>query len=91
MPSTITQTSQAPQTLIPQSQSGTQSKPPQGATKTTGVQDSVQLSSASQARLAALQEATETPAQTAQEARGGDLQALKLVAKENAAAKLTGH
>jgi len=34
---------------------------------------------------AALQELTETPAQTAQEARGGDAQAQRLLAKEAAA------
>jgi hypothetical protein len=35
--------------------------------------------------LAALQEATETPAQTAQEAAGGDIQAQRLLATEAAA------
>ena len=44
--------------------------------------DTVQLSSAAQA---ALQEALETPAQTAKEAGGGDLQAKRLVAKQAAA------
>jgi hypothetical protein len=46
--------------------------------------DTVQLSSAAQS---ALQEATETPAQTAKEAAGGDLQAQRLLAQEQAAAK----
>jgi hypothetical protein len=61
-------------------QKPTQSKP-QSATST----DSVQLSQAAQAMLAALQEASETPAQTAQEASLGDLQAKRLLAKEAAA------
>jgi len=43
--------------------------------------DTVQISSASQA----MQEATETPAQTAKEAQSGDIQAKKLLAKEAAA------
>jgi hypothetical protein len=44
--------------------------------------DSVQLSSAAQA---ALQEAMETPAQTAKEAGKGDAQAKRLLAREAAA------
>jgi|GEM_PF-1985973 hypothetical protein len=44
--------------------------------------DTVQLSSAAQA---ALQEALETPAQTAKEAGTGDAQAERLLAKETAA------
>ncbi len=44
--------------------------------------DSVQLSSAAQA---ALQEAAETPVQTAREAGKGDLQAKRLLAKEELA------
>jgi hypothetical protein len=51
--------------------------------------DTVHLSSAAQATLspaqAALQEATETQAQTGQEARNGDRQAGRLLAKETAA------
>lgn len=51
-----------------------------------GVQDKVELSSKAQTQLnsmsSALQEASETPAQTANEARHGDLQAKKLLAKE---------
>ena len=48
--------------------------------------DTVQISSASKSALAqALAEATETPAQTAQEARSGDIQAKRLLAKEEAA------
>lgn len=53
------------------------SKPPQSATS-----DSVHLSSAAQARLAAIQESKENPAQTSQEAAQGDLQAQRLQAKE---------
>jgi hypothetical protein len=44
--------------------------------------DTVQISTAAKALL---QEATETPAQTAREARGGDRQALRLLAREAAA------
>lgn len=53
--------------------------------------DTVHLSSTAQAQLsqmkAAVQEASETPAQTAKEARSGDLQAQRLLAREAAAAK----
>jgi hypothetical protein len=47
--------------------------------------DSVQLSSASQVKLAAQKEARETPAQTVKEANHGDIQAKNLLAKESAA------
>jgi hypothetical protein len=57
---------------------------PQSTTRTTT--DTVQISSAAQA---ALKEVTETPAQTAQEARNGDRQALRLLAREAAAEKGT--
>ena len=53
--------------------------------KPSGVVDSVQLSKAAQATLAALQELNETAAQTAKEAGHGDLQAQRLLAKEAAA------
>jgi hypothetical protein len=43
--------------------------------------DTVQISSAA---VAALKEAQETPAQTAKEAAGGDIQAKRLLAKEAA-------
>ena len=56
----------------------TRSQPESGA-------DSVQLSTAAQAMLAALQEARETAAQTAHEAGHGDFQAQRLLAKEAAA------
>ncbi len=52
--------------------------PPQSA-------DSVTLSATAQAHIAALQEANETPAQTAQEASRGDMQARRLLAEESAA------
>ncbi len=51
--------------------------------------DTVQLSQAAQAMLAAMQEATETPAQTANEADRGDLQARRLLAKEAAVKPVT--
>jgi hypothetical protein len=46
--------------------------------------DTVQLSNAAQAALAAAKEARETSAQTAKEASGGDIQARNLLAKEAA-------
>jgi hypothetical protein len=46
--------------------------------------DTVELSKTAQAALAALQEASETPAQTAKEASSGDVQAQHLLAQENA-------
>jgi hypothetical protein len=49
--------------------------------------DTVQISSAAQSML---KEATETPAQTAQEARNGDSQAQRLFARETAAEKVPG-
>lgn len=59
-----------------QSTSQSTSHPP-----ANGVTDTVSISSAAQAIL---KEVKETPAQTAQEARGGDLQAQRLLAKEEA-------
>jgi hypothetical protein len=78
--SNATQTQPVAQSTGTSAQKPAQSKP-QSATTT----DSVQLSQAAQAMLAALQEARETPAQTAQEASLGDLQAKRLLAKEAAA------
>jgi hypothetical protein len=63
---------------MPANKETIQSKPQPSAT------DTVQISSAAQK---ALQEATETPAQTAKEARSGDLQAKRLLAKETANAE----
>jgi hypothetical protein len=82
--SNATQTQPVAQSTGASTQKPTQSKP-QSATST----DSVQLSQTAQAMLAALQEARETPAQTAQEASLGDLQAKRLLAQE-AAAKSVG-
>ena len=81
--STATQTQPAAQSTGTSTQKPAQSKP-QPATST----DSVQLSQAAQALLAALQETRETPAQTAQEASHGDVQAQRLVAKHAAAKAL---
>jgi hypothetical protein len=57
----------------------------------TAETDTVHLSSAAQAQVsapkAALQEAAETPAQTAKEAAGGDIQARRLLAREAEAAQ----
>jgi hypothetical protein len=51
------------------------------------IADTAQISGAAQAAAkAALQEATETPAQTAKEATGGDRQAQRLVARYAASA-----
>lgn len=52
---------------------------------TSPTTDTVQLSSAAQAALAAQKEAVESPAQTAREASGGDRQAQRLLAKQVAA------
>jgi hypothetical protein len=78
--SNATQTQPVAQSTGVSTQKPTQSKP-QSAAST----DSVQLSKAAQAMLAALQEARETPAQTAKEAGHGDLQAQRLLAKEASA------
>jgi hypothetical protein len=55
---------------------------PPKALSAPGSGDTVQISNAAKALV---QEATESSAQTAQEARGGDRQALRLMAKEAAA------
>jgi hypothetical protein len=60
-------------------------KPTQSEPQSANITDSVQLSKAAQAMVAALQETRETSVQTAQEARNGDLQAQRLLAKETAA------
>ncbi|TSA50205.1 MAG: hypothetical protein D4R48_02000 [Nitrosomonadales bacterium] len=61
-----------------ESQESSKSKPQPSNAKT---KDTVNISNAS---LAALKEATETAAQTANEARGGDHQAQRLLAKQAA-------
>jgi hypothetical protein len=72
------------QPTAPVQQSKASNKPaqPQPAKAAT---DTVQLSAAAQAQAAALKELRETRNQTAQEAHGGDLQAQRLLAKENSA------
>jgi hypothetical protein len=75
--SSATQTQPAAQST-PASQKPSPSKP-----QSTTVTDTVQLSPAAQA----LQEATETVAQTTKEANSGDLQARRLLSQEAAAAK----
>ena len=47
--------------------------------------DTITLSNAAQTLAATLQEARETPVQTAKEASSGDLEARRLLAKEQAA------
>ena len=64
-------------------------KPSRPAPQPAPSADTVKLSNTAQAMAAALQEARETPAQTAKEAVAGDLQARRLVAKD-AAAKPVG-
>ena len=82
----VNATSNATQTqLVAQSTKPAPQKPAQPEPKSAAITDSVQLSKAGQAMLAAVQEAIEMPAQTAQEARGGDLQAQRVLAKEAAA------
>jgi hypothetical protein len=77
--SNVTQTQPVAQSTKPSTQKPTQPEP-----KSVTITDSVQLSKAGQAMLAAVQESIETPAQTAKEARGGDLQAQRVLAKEAA-------
>ena len=68
--------------------SANRTAPDTNAQATSGVQDTVELSSKAQAQVsglkAAIQEANETPAQTSREAQGGDLQAKRLLAREAA-------
>jgi hypothetical protein len=73
--SNVTQTPNVTESTNPNSKPA-QSKP-SGASTT----DTVHLSSVAQSLI---QEATETPAQTAREAAGGDVQARRLLAKEAA-------
>jgi hypothetical protein len=70
---------------VAQSKGTSTQKPTQPDSQTATSPDTVQLSKAAQATLAALQEARETPAQTAREAGKGDRQAQRLLAKEAAA------
>ena len=77
------------QATTPQPVAKTTSAPPKPAPSkpapAAAHADTVQLSETAQAALAAMQEATETPAQTAKEAGQGDGQAQRLLAKEAAA------
>lgn len=83
MPSTVTGATQSPPVAEAATSKPQPAKPqPQSAASTP--KDTVQIGNAAKA---ALQEATETPSQTAQEARSGDHQAQKLQVKEAAAAK----
>ena len=70
-----------------------QKSPTAKSQSSTNIQDTVQLSSTAQAQLtgvkAIVQEATETAAQTAQEARGGDSQARRVLAQQALTAELT--
>ena len=81
MVTSVTSTAPTQPSASIQSSKPTPSKPPSVAATT----DSTELSSLAQDELAALQEATELPPQTAQEAASGDPQAQRLLAKETAA------
>ncbi len=81
--SSVTQSQPVSQPSATSDQKQTQSTAPPASQA-----DSVQLSKAAQATLAAFQEATETPTQTAKEANHGDLQARRLLAKEAAKASI---
>ena len=63
---------------------GTPAQKPAKPAPQSAATDSVQLSNAAQASLAALKEIRETPGQTAHEAGKGDRQAQRLLAKEAA-------
>jgi len=80
------------QPVTPASAAPTETKKPAPKQQSSGDTDTVHLSSTAQAQLsvfqAAVQEATETPAQTAKEASGGDPQAQRLLARETQAAKI---
>lgn len=81
---TVSSTGKTPTPLVrmaPNSKATPPESQPSGRVAT----DTVQISNAA---LAAMQEAVETPAQTAKEASGGDHQAQRLLAKEAAATKM---
>ena len=76
----------ATQSAVPIQHTAAVSRPAQTKTQSAAPDtDTVHLSGAAQARLAAMQEAMESPAQTMKEASGGDRQAQRLLAKEEAA------
>lgn len=79
--SNVTQTQPLAPSAGTSTQKTAQSKPQPAATGT----DTVHLSQAAQATLAALHESRETPAQTSNEASRGDRQAQRLLAREAAA------
>ena len=88
---TITAITQS-QLVQPAGSQATSNSPVKSTTPSdVGAQDTVHLSSSAQTQLsaikAAIQESTETAAQTAKEAQSGDLQARRVLAKEAAAAK----
>jgi hypothetical protein len=83
----INPVSTAHQTELVAQPTASQPKPPVEKPQTQET-DTYQPSAAYKAAQAALQEATETPAQTAKEARSGDPQAQRLIAKEAAAERL---
>lgn len=62
----------------------THSRPKPSSTNSGG--DSVRLSKAAQAAMAAAQQSRKTSSQTARQASGGDIQASRLLANEEAAA-----
>ena len=75
-----------PETYVRAAAASQQSAP--ADIKVAPAKTTVTISAAGQsAAKAALEEATETPAQTAQEARGNDRQAQRLVAQQAAAEK----
>lgn len=81
---TATNTPPATEPAATSKTSSSQSSQSKPAPSPAAQADAVQLSSAAQA---ALKEMTETPAQTAKEASGGDVQAKRLLAKEEATQK----
>lgn len=85
MLSSIT-TATAAQSVAPAAPASSSKKAPEQKQQSSGGADTVHLSSTAQAHLSAIQaasqEATETPAQTAKEALGGDRQAQRLLARE---------
>jgi len=62
-----------------------QAKAAQAKPEAAATADTVQLSAAAQAQLAAVKELRETPAQTAKEANSGDVQARMLQTRQAAA------
>jgi hypothetical protein len=91
MPNAITNTSSTVNETATKDVAHTAKASPQAAlakplpTPVAPKTDTVILSKVAQAAVAALKEATETPAQTAKEAVSGDLQAKRLLVKETAA------